>query len=123
MSDTKVNGFANRETFVALSWMLNDENLIKQIVTDLFHTGVDFDSINSVAYEIEHWFYNYFHPWHWRENLGQEMPYEAIVMLGDIGSLWRIEWKELAPGLMSEAKDILGEDFVSDEEVGLMEVK
>lgn len=118
MSD-RVNGFANRETFVALSWMTNDEGLIKQVITDLFHTGADFDNINSVAYELEHWFYNYFHPWHWRENLGMEMPYEVIVMSGDIGSLWRIDWKELAPAVMSEAKHYLGDELVSDEAVGL----
>lgn len=119
MSD-RVNGYANRETFVALSWMINDEHIGRQIISDLFHTGADFDNINSVVYELEHWFYNYFHPWHWKHNVGEDMPYEAIVMLGDIGSLWRINWRELAPAIMSEAKHQLGNELVSDEEIGLL---
>lgn len=120
MTNERVHGFANRETYVALCWMTNDEGLLKQIIDDLLADGADFTDAKSVAYYLEGWFYNYLHPWHWKENVGEDMPYDVIVIVGDIGSLWRVNWLELAPAVMSEAKHQLGDEIVTDEEVGLL---
>lgn len=115
-----MNGYSNRETFVLVSYLLNDQGLVETVVDDLFHTGADFDSINSVAYELEHWFTMvYFRPEWWLEETGNPMTIDVLKMALEVGSLWRVDWREVAPCVIDYAQYYLGDELVSDEAVGL----
>lgn len=97
-------GWTNRETWATALWINNDEglyitvrNFMDYAVNDF---TVDMDNyethrVNSVSADIEELFDNAFQD-------VDELTAQGLNMLKDIGSLYRVNWREIAASLLSE---------------------
>ena len=108
----------NPETTRLLEILLKDDQLMKETVENLYYAGTDFDSKFSISYELEHWFIGmYFNLWYWLNDRKQQMPHRVMQMALDVGSLWRVEWSQLAPAVYEYASyHLVNEDLVYPEQ-------
>jgi hypothetical protein len=88
------NGWTNRETWAAHLWLTNEESL--------YHEATAFGAtLNGTADDTRtrEWFEGLInHLWKCVKD-GTPLPFNAEAMLRDIGSVWRIDWRELAAAL------------------------
>ena len=97
MTDETYNGWTNRETWAANLHITNDQGLYesaREYVQDsLDAAGADKGS-HTAAYALEEWF----------EGITEDFPDgEGIqMMVRDIGSVWRVNWREVAEGLLED---------------------
>lgn len=92
MTDETYNGWANRETWALNLWLASDEGLYvaaMQFAHDLRHE----DGARDTA--TREWFENEIAPSLDETPTGRDV-------LSDIGSLWRVDWSEIAEALASE---------------------
>ena len=97
MNGDTYNGWSNRETWALGLWIDNDEG------TYLWSREIAAAAERNryaVANALRGWF----------EDLEEVAPDWHRSARDDIGSLWRIDWEEIADGFLSEMLD--------DEEVG-----
>lgn len=92
MTDEKHNGWTNRETWAATTWMENDETSVK-FFADLA-TNCNGDT-QRLAKEIEDSFQQY-----WIE--AESWNSNVKLMMQDVGSMWRVNWHEIAVRLTGE---------------------
>lgn len=94
MGDDKYGGWENRETWALNLWLSNDEglyNLVKERLNEI-------DSSKKFEHEL----------WDGLEELVDELKEEAEnnkelkKMFDDVGSLWRVNWEEIAKAFMEE---------------------
>ena len=90
----KYNGWANRETWAAYLWLTNDEGLYREAIETL--GPFDREAIPSAALLIENLVYGLFDY--------ETLTPETYSMREDIGSLWRVNWREIVTHLLNEAK-------------------
>lgn len=106
MTDT-YEGWSNRETWAANLWLANDEGLYRQTTeaaeTCLSEEGDDVAvAIARLADEIRVWF----EEWTYGEGEDDYAPAPGMHrMLSDIGSLYRIDWREIASGWITTARE------------------
>ncbi|RJQ53387.1 MAG: hypothetical protein C4521_07590 [Actinobacteria bacterium] len=82
------NGWTNRETWALHLWITNDEGLYHDARDHLRHAhGGD------LAEALKTWT---------EELFDQEATQELRSMRDDVGSLWRVNWKEVADALLEE---------------------
>jgi hypothetical protein len=86
------NGWTNRETWATALHINNDEGLINP----LNEVAKLHDNLNDMAEEIES-FINEVLDF---DNISTNR--NAFLMLHDIGSLYRVNWREIAERIMSE---------------------
>jgi hypothetical protein len=86
------NGWTNRETWATALYINNDEGLINP----LNEVAKLHDNLNDMAEEIES-FINEVLDF---DNISTNR--NAFLMLQDIGSLYRVNWREIAESIMSE---------------------
>lgn len=94
MSDDTYQGYQNRETWAVSLHLANDQGIYNQ-VTEL---AGESDDSTDLADRIESLVTDLVNPRYWRHDVGSDMPDYAITMMQDIGSLWRVEWQEVAEG-------------------------
>jgi hypothetical protein len=98
MSDQEYNGWSNRETWATALHINNDQGLY-YYVRDM--AGGYFDDKSALADALEEWI---------TELLDMEQVFTAspdqrkqlIMMSSDIGSLYRVNWYEIAKSIMDE---------------------
>lgn len=90
MNNQTYEGWANRETWALVLHMLNNEGLLEWVQDTVGGARHDMqDALSTFWYDIldRKW---------WRDEMGSEMPDWADGARTDIGSLWRVEWAEVA---------------------------
>jgi len=90
------NGWTNRETWAVALWINNEEGLYNQ-AQDLVQEArecQDNDALNCLSDALENFIYDFFDD-EW-ENFK--------AMRNDIGSLWRVNWREIAESFLSEVE-------------------
>jgi len=77
------NGWTNRETWATNLWLTNDEGMYKFVMYSL-HSPQELQE--------------------WTEELSDEKQESETLtnMFNDIGSMWRVNWKEIFDGLHEE---------------------
>jgi len=96
----KYHGWANRETWAAYLWLTNDEGLYRKAIETL--GPFDRKSIETLGgpVRLENLVYGLF-------------DYETLTpatyrMREDIGSLWRVNWRESVTRLLDEDRTDVG---------------
>jgi hypothetical protein len=110
MSTTEYNGWSNRETWAVALWINNDQYMQEQAEdyarTSLEeHTDEDGDvsgAVTCAAESLEYWMTNLLDFREYREEYGTDMPDSLRVMREDIGSLYRVDWHEIAESFISD---------------------
>lgn len=101
MTNEKYNGWTNRETWATHLWITNDEGFYSYVeerrraVWSMESKGPS--RLGRFAYELEEFF-----KVHSADAQEGEASKEVLSMLFDIGSLWRVNWDEIAKALSSE---------------------
>lgn len=88
------NGWTNRETWATALHINNDEGLINP----LNEAAKLHKNLNDMAGEIE----NFINEVLDFDNISTNR--NAFMMLQDIGSLYRVNWREIAESIMSEVE-------------------
>lgn len=85
MNNDKYNGWTNRETWAVHLYITNDEGLYHLLSNQTAHDLKEF-------FEIE------------QENMieGHDQTREMRMVLTDIGSLWRVNWREVEKALSDD---------------------
>jgi hypothetical protein len=94
------NGWSNRETWAANLWIDNDQSLhytVQELAQNAIKDKADDGKtcVTCLADEIESMFDDAF------SDIA-EMTAEGLTMLKDIGSLYRVDWHEIAQGILGE---------------------
>jgi hypothetical protein len=97
-TDDTYNGWSNRETWVMNLWIQNDPGLYS-IYVDILNRH---DNVHELADDLKECFQTWVYDLLNDGNLSEE----ARGMVLDIGSMWRVNWLEIA-----------ALDFASQEEV------
>lgn len=92
--NTEYNGWTNRETWAAALHINNDEGLINP----LSEVAKLHDNLNDMAEEVEGFISEVLD----FDNISTNR--NAFLMLQDIGSLYRVNWREIAESIMSEVE-------------------
>lgn len=103
METQEYNGWTNRETWATMLYIDNDQGLYETAkdyaVTALEeHSGEESEARYCLAETLENWF----------DTLAgdfTELSFEVYSMLRDIGSLYRVNWREIADSLISNVKE------------------
>ena len=92
------NGWSNRETWATNLWIDNERGLYEQ-VQDMAKTSLqehpESGASDCLAESIEALFDDAFSDI-------EEMNNAGLIMLKDIGSLYRVNWREIAGNIISE---------------------
>jgi hypothetical protein len=116
MSENKeeFNGWNNRETWAAALYIQNDQGLNDQTIERLsaaFDRGsIDGETVKDrrsagiarAARSLEPWLEMLFTGYGYREEFGGEWPHELQAMAADIGSLYRVDHREIAEALLED---------------------
>jgi hypothetical protein len=92
--NTEYNGWTNRETWATALHINNDEGLINP----LSEVAKLHDNLNDMADEVEGFISEVLD----FDNVSTNR--NAFLMLQDIGSLYRVNWREIAESIMSEVQ-------------------
>ena len=105
------NGWTNRETWATALWIDNDEGMSNEAsekISEAFLEDMDKDSPNgwqdglaSATHSIQEWVEEMLSFSYW-DDYGMEMPEGIKRMKEDIGSLWRVNFKEIAESWLSD---------------------
>jgi len=92
------NGWTNRETWATNLWIDNERGLYEQVL-DMAKTSLqehpEFGAVACLAESIEALFDDAFSDI-------EEMNNAGLIMLKDIGSLYRVNWREISQGIIGE---------------------
>ena len=97
------NGWKNRETWAANLWIENDEGLQSEAL-EMAKGAIKEDKLNAtriLADNLKEWLESLLDFRAYRAEYGTEMPDALQTMRDDIGSLYRVDWWEIAEGFLS----------------------
>jgi hypothetical protein len=109
-----LNGWKNRETWAAMLYLENDQGLSDQArerLTGAFNYGrIDGETvadrrasgIDRAAKSLEEWISQLFTGAGYRDEFGSEWPQTLQHAAADIGSLYRIDYHEIAASILDE---------------------
>ena len=98
------NGWKNRETWATALHINNDYGLQQEMEEKVAylieqHEGEKNEVVSDLAEWLEGWITDLVSLTWWRDELGCEMSEGAEMMRQDIGSIWRVDWHEIAESL------------------------
>lgn len=110
------NGWKNRETWAVSLHIGNDESLMTEAHHVAHAAWEDALEEDADAGEVEHaltvaqdaveeWVSDLLSPSYWAENYGSDMPEGIELMREDVGSLWRVDWREVTAGILEDELD------------------
>lgn len=97
------NGWKNRETWATNLWIENDQGLQEEAL-EMAKNAVREDKLNAtriLADNLKEWLETLLDFRAYREEYGAEMSDGLQTMRDDIGSLYRVDWWEIAEGFLS----------------------
>ena len=107
MTDDKYNGFTNYETWVTVLWLENDEKLHRK-ATQYANTAHDFFGSTKERDDFfEKWVVESLDRSGWKGVWDSDFPItvkDKELMKKDMGSTWRINWKEVVDRFVEESK-------------------
>lgn len=86
-------GWTNRETWATGLWIGNDEGLYRWVRRILTRPNASF---NDKVHNLREFFIDIC------SNAAEQGNKEALYMCQDIGSLWRVNWEEIARAYLEE---------------------
>jgi hypothetical protein len=118
------NGWTNRETWAVSLHLNNDEGLyydLARILEEAFLEDVDgstregwISGVSSAEESLSEWVEEILSFDYWEENGG--MPHGIQLMKNDVGSLWRVNWREIVEAELEEEIQACKEGKYLDEE-------
>ena len=104
MADETYNGWTNRETWATYLWLTNEERLYKAAI-QIVHRRLNAPSVMLGSDELVRdnlrGFIEELFTW---ENMTERMAGEGLYrMREDIGSLWRVDWREIVQHLKEDS--------------------
>ena len=105
------NGWKNRETWATSLWIENDEGLQEEAL-EMTRNAIREDKLNAtriLADNLKEWLETLLDFRAYRAEYGTEMSDGLQTMRDDIGSLYRVDWWEIAEAFLSH--------ILEDEEV------
>jgi hypothetical protein len=119
------NGWTNRETWAVSLHLNNDEGLyydLARILEEAFLEDVDgstregwISGVSSAEDSLSEWVEEILSFDYWEEN-GGPMPRGIQLMKNDVGSLWRVNWREIVEAELEEEIQACKEGKYLDEE-------
>jgi hypothetical protein len=119
------NGWTNRETWAVSLHLNNDEGLyydLARILEEAFLEDVDGSTregwirgVMSAVDSLSEWVEEILSFNYWEEN-GTTMPHGIHLMKDDVGSLWRVNWREIVEAELEEEIQACKEGKYLDEE-------
>ncbi len=114
------NGWENRETWALVLHLDNDRDLCewrRQLIAETLEFRAEWladrpgvptgSAVGWVADAIQDWveemFVSLFHPWPEGE---PEVPFEVRLLVQDVGSLWRVDWRAVASYFVGEHQEV-----------------
>jgi len=96
------NGYANRETWACNLWLNNDEGLhdeCSRLAVRVTNRSEKPDAINELALLLKEYVEGEL------KDFCMQSPIDSEIrsMFDDIGSLWRVDWNEIADGFVDAA--------------------
>ena len=105
MSD--YNGWTNRETWAVMLHLDNHRGLYHEY-HELFKDCLDKYEAKQLVWKfsdhLREWVEDMLSPRFWRIELDGQMPEWAESMMTDVGSLWRVNWDEIARSITEDIK-------------------
>ena len=101
------NGWKNRETWAANLWIENDEGLYVE-ARNLAMQALRDDQLNAertLADLLKEWLETLLDFRAYRAEYGADMPEALQIMRDDIGSLYRVDWWEIASEWIKEIRE------------------
>lgn len=95
MGDETYNGYANRETWTLCLWIDNDEGLSSMFRELAGEGGEPWEVQDRIRDAVT----TLLNPSDYRDAYGVEQPDGIRSMVFEVGSLWRIDWREVADNL------------------------
>ena len=105
--ENNFNGWKNRETWAVNLWIENDQGLYIE-AQNLAKQALRNDQLNAertLADMLKEWLENLLDFRAYRAEYGSEMPEALQIMRDDIGSLYRVEWWEIASEWIKEIRE------------------
>lgn len=97
----KYNGWSNRETWALALWLNNDEGLTamtEDMISDAIGAANEGGEVYQVAQALQEMAEGLFTASGYEEIHGDEIPRALIDIAEDIGSLYRVDYAEIARG-------------------------
>ena len=104
MSDNTYNGWTNRETWALMLWINNDEGL-QNWAHEITRSNADQDPYTREK-TIREWVETLLSHNSYTEEYGAPWPEGLATMAEDVGSLWRINWNEVAEKLLEDLQEL-----------------
>ena len=98
MTDDTYNGWSNRETWAAHLWVTSDEGLY-EMAREIVATA---DTPYEADGLIRDWLGGLLDHGEYLAEFGERQPEGLARMAADVGSLWRVNWKELVEAFTEE---------------------
>lgn len=109
MESEEYNGWKNRETWAVMLHLDNDQGLYndyhelyKEVSKEELTSEVlkpDEEILYKYSDQLKEWVEDMCSPHYWQEH-GMDMPEWAINMYEDVGSLWRVNWDDIARSIV-----------------------
>ena len=103
MADDKYSGFTNYETWVTVLWLENDEKLNRAAKDQAIGASFAFDDTPERDRYFENWMEVSLTAtegiWDSHFPVSRE---EKKLMKKDIGSMWRVNWKEVVDRMIAD---------------------
>ena len=100
---TDYNGWTNRETWAVMLHINNDQGLQEKALA-IARECLEDDTTYEFELAIQDWVSELLDFDYWVDTFDAPMPRGIVAMLQDVGSLWRVNWREAAESLLEDLR-------------------